>query len=60
MSDKRLPKQALNYIPQNRRKGRPMISWKHKIENIMKDKAIEEDEMMKYVVCGRDGRTPLN
>lgn len=45
MGDQRWPKRAMKYTPQNRRKrGRPKISWKDGITNIMRDRAIEEGE----------------
>ncbi|XP_060534529.1 uncharacterized protein LOC132706947 [Cylas formicarius] len=45
MNDERWPKRALKYTPKNRRKkGRPMTSWNDGIRNIMKDRAIKEDE----------------
>lgn len=44
MEEHRWPMRALKYLPPNRRKrGRPEVSWKQGISQIMEDRAIPED-----------------
>lgn len=45
MEENRWPKKAMKYVPANRRKrGRPALTWINGITEIMRDRAIDEEE----------------
>lgn len=45
MEENRWPKKAMKYVPTNRRKrGRPALTWINGITEIMRDRAIDEEE----------------
>jgi len=45
MGEERWPKRVMNYRPpERRRRGRPALEWKEGIKNVMRDRAIDEED----------------